>query len=108
MVLVIASARGARVRIAPAKAVITSHFVRMTFSLRVQVASNEWKSGSIDPGIMSTTARNLSSRASRHRDHDGSLFVITPSLLAMLANHLFGAFRLPSIALSAGPTVPPK
>jgi len=37
MVLVIASARQAKVRIAPAKAVIISHFLCMTFSLRVQV-----------------------------------------------------------------------
>jgi hypothetical protein len=44
MVLIIALARGAKVRIAPANAVITSHFVRMMFSLRVQVASEEWKS----------------------------------------------------------------
>jgi hypothetical protein len=50
MVLVIASAPKAKVRIAHAKAVITSHFDRMTFSLRVQVASNEWKSDqSIQP-----------------------------------------------------------
>ena len=62
MVLVIAWAPEAKVRIAPAEAVITSHFVCMTFSLRVQVASNEWKSGSIDPAVMSTTTRNLSSR----------------------------------------------
>jgi hypothetical protein len=34
MVLVIALAWGAKVKIAPAKAVITSHFVRMTFSLK--------------------------------------------------------------------------
>jgi hypothetical protein len=51
MVLVIASAREVKARIAPAKAVITSHFVGMTFSLRVRVASNEWKSESIDPAI---------------------------------------------------------
>jgi hypothetical protein len=47
MVFVIASAREVKAKIAPAKAVITSHFVGMTFSLRVPVASNEWKAGSI-------------------------------------------------------------
>jgi hypothetical protein len=52
MVLVIALAGEAKAKIAPANAVITSHFVCMMFSLRVQVASSEWKSGSIDPAIM--------------------------------------------------------
>jgi hypothetical protein len=31
--------------------------------------------GPIDPAIMLTTVRNLSSRTSRHRDRDGSPFI---------------------------------